>query len=439
MTLVRRSLVTESTKEIFILQYYSLASVVLLYYDHLLTFPMEVRRVWRRRLTLSSVLFLVNRYAVFGGYIFVLYMSFFPPVDNIESRAAVSRVIFSVTFMPSSCKWFCRVGGYLSLLTQIVASILLSLRTYALYNRSWKVLCFVSLLGLSTVITSAWAINGVFGILVSFGLAGGGGDVFRTCVSGHVNHKLFVATVLLSTVFDGVVFLLTVTRTVQIVCQNKKSGARADLPQLLMRDGSIYFSIMIVANLVNVIIFSDKSIPSTEFAQSTGNNAMLSHVISVTMISRLVLNLHGFEERKRKAVIHPHKIPHHVDLHPNGTRLNDMSCEISFTGEEISQDTTQLTTQISVYSTLHTRVMEGFGGGATMYEKNDIFSASPSDANTIIDESISSHSAYSGDEPAWLDEDDDSQQSESSSIPRAGNDLSGVKRFSDGHAVWWAE
>ncbi|KAL5526964.1 hypothetical protein ACEPAF_8693 [Sanghuangporus sanghuang] len=415
MTLVRRSLVTESTEQIFILQYYSLASVVLLYYDHLLTFPMEVRRVWRRRLTLSSVLFLVNRYVVFGGYIFVL----------ILSSSLSDRVQF--------CKWFCRVGGYLSLLTQIIASILLSLRTYALYNRSWKVLCFVSLLGLSTIMTSAWTISGVFGILVSFGLAGGGGGVFRTCISGQVK-----ATTFLSAIFDGIVFLLTFIRTLQIVRQNKKSGARADLPHLLMRDGSIYFAVMIVANLVNVIIFSDHSIPSTEFAQSTGNNAMLSHVISVTMISRLVLNLHGFEDRKREAVIHPHRIPHHVDLHANGT-LDDMTCEISFTGEEISQDTTQLTTQISVYSIWHTRVMEGFGGDATVYEKNDFFSASPSDASTVIDESTSSRSTHSDDESAWLDEDDDSQQSESSSIPRTGNDLSGVKRFSDGHAVWWAE
>ncbi|OCB89322.1 hypothetical protein A7U60_g3523 [Sanghuangporus baumii] len=339
MTLVRRSLVTESTEQIFIFQYYSLASVVLL-----------------------------------------------------------------------------------------------SLRTYALYNRSWKVLCFVSLLGLSTIITSAWTISGVFGILVSFGLAGGGGGVFRTCISGQVK-----ATTFLSAIFDGIVFLLTFIRTLQIVRQNKKSGARADLPHLLMRDGSIYFAVMIVANLVIVIIFSDRSIPSTEFAQSTGNNAMLSHVISVTMISRLVLNLHGFEDRKREAVIHPHRIPHHVDLHANGTRLDDMTCETSFTGEEISQDATQLTTQISVYSIWHTRVMEGFGGDATVYEKNDFFSASPSDASTVIDESTSSHSAHSDDEPAWLDEDDDSQQSEISSIPREGNDLSGVKRFSDGHAVWWAE
>lgn len=81
----------------YVLEYYALASIgkqctlrvytripdqhfsVILYYDHLLTFPAEVQRIWTRRLTLSSILFLVNRYVVFGGYIFVLYIEFFPP------------------------------------------------------------------------------------------------------------------------------------------------------------------------------------------------------------------------------------------------------------------------------------------------------------------------------------------------------------------------
>ena len=35
----------------------------LLYYDYLLTIPAEIQCIWKRKLTLASILFLINRYA----------------------------------------------------------------------------------------------------------------------------------------------------------------------------------------------------------------------------------------------------------------------------------------------------------------------------------------------------------------------------------------
>lgn len=54
-----------------------------------------------------------------------------------------------------------------------------------------------------------------------------------------IGSVAFKVTFLLSTVFDIVVYLLTVLRTFQIVREHRECGARAYLPKLLMRDGKL--------------------------------------------------------------------------------------------------------------------------------------------------------------------------------------------------------
>ena len=41
----------------------------LLYYDHIITLPLEIRYIWNDTTTLTSTVFLLNRYIMFSGYI----------------------------------------------------------------------------------------------------------------------------------------------------------------------------------------------------------------------------------------------------------------------------------------------------------------------------------------------------------------------------------
>ena len=54
----------------------------LLYYDHFLTFPQEVERIWKAKWTFVNVLFLVNRYLTFLGYIPIVFFLFDSPMSN---------------------------------------------------------------------------------------------------------------------------------------------------------------------------------------------------------------------------------------------------------------------------------------------------------------------------------------------------------------------
>ncbi|EJD06325.1 uncharacterized protein FOMMEDRAFT_16941 [Fomitiporia mediterranea MF3/22] len=425
MSLFPRSLVFETIEQIYVLQYYAIASIVVLYYDHLLTFRMEAKRIWYRQLTISSVLFLLNRYITFFGYIFVIYLNFFPPTSVIV------------------CKRFIRVGSFLSLITQVIISILLTLRTYALYGRSMKILCLLAVLGSSTIVTSAWTITKFFGILNNFGLGNSAKSAFITCLPGFETSDIpFKVTVILSTVFDAVVFSLTLARTVKIMREHR---TYAGLPSLLMRDGSIYAAVMTVVNLSNVGFFSETAVRSTLFAQSTGNNALLPHVISVTMASRLILNLHGYEDKR-------HKTPNR-ECHPplplkflSNIGTNSRSTHDDSTMDD---DMTQFTSQVSRYSTWFTHVVDDFDTDLAVTTHGvRVKALDPhSEANTTTTGSVSLsvYSAYNeGDESRWFDEEgldyentDDNADRYCTTCENA-DEINRVSRQSQGHNVWWS-
>ncbi|KAI5117895.1 hypothetical protein M0805_001552 [Coniferiporia weirii] len=347
MALVTRGIVQEATEQIFILQYYTIASITILYYDHINTFPVEVQRIWGRRLTLSSTLFLLNRYITSLGYLPIIYFIFNPPDDMMTIYYGVfldGRVLTSTP----SCRNFARLGGYLSLFTQVIIAIMLSIRTYALYNRSLKVLGFTAALGLASIITSAYSLTQFYGILLEFGLGLHVASAFRTCLPGFIHSSApFKVTILLSFIFDIVIFLLTITRTYQVMGEHKRCGMHSPLYKLLMRDGSVYFAVMVLVNAINFALFDDKYVQSAFFPQSTGNNSMMTHVISVTMMSRLILNLNSVGNQRR------------VTVSPAGSHMQGNSTT-GMGDEDDSADVTQFTTHISRYSTWVARAAEEF-------------------------------------------------------------------------------
>ncbi|KAH8109877.1 hypothetical protein DFH11DRAFT_1746866 [Phellopilus nigrolimitatus] len=236
----------------FTLQYYTIASITVLYYDHIITFPTELRRIWQRRLTLSSALFLINRYVTFCGYFVVLYLLFDPP-DNILPKHKL-------------CKNFARIDGYLSLFTQIIIAIMLSMRTYALYECNKWILISTTLLGLATVITSA----------------------------------VYPISLLLTLIFDGFIFTLTVVRTWKAIHEQRRCGLHSQLTWLVVRDEPAKLLIRIKCGKQFDIIAYDLCFSIIDYIYKG---------ISATMLSRLLLNLHSFDDEQRGATSLSHPLP----------------------------------------------------------------------------------------------------------------------------------
>ncbi|KAI0665123.1 hypothetical protein C8Q70DRAFT_1049292 [Cubamyces menziesii] len=82
--------------------------------------------------------------------------------------------------------------------------------------------------------------------------------------------------------FDTIIFLLTFFKAIQM--RREMSGG---LLEILFRDGTIYYGILVAVNMVNIITFL-KTPPDTPMK---GMATTMTNVLSVTLTSRLMLNL----------------------------------------------------------------------------------------------------------------------------------------------------
>ena len=113
------------------LKYVVLASTTLLYYDYLLTLPLELKRIWGQPISLVSILYVVNRYSALVGYIPVLMFTFDPPFnDTVRQHTLCTRspligsdVLSGVSSMRSNC----RLHGLTSTTPQVVSATLIIL------------------------------------------------------------------------------------------------------------------------------------------------------------------------------------------------------------------------------------------------------------------------------------------------------------------------
>ncbi|KAJ8585027.1 hypothetical protein M405DRAFT_853799 [Rhizopogon salebrosus TDB-379] len=53
----------------------SYSSIALLYYDYFLTFPAEVKYIWSRRFTISTILYICCRYALLANLLYLFAVS----------------------------------------------------------------------------------------------------------------------------------------------------------------------------------------------------------------------------------------------------------------------------------------------------------------------------------------------------------------------------
>jgi hypothetical protein len=89
--------------------------------------------------------------------------------------------------------------------------------------------------------------------------------------------------------FDTLVFIMTLYKSV-----SSEWGGNATLFKILLRDGCLYYAVMVLTNLCNIVMFfiaplGLRGIPAT-----------FTNVLSSTLISRLVLNLRDPSLRQRR-------------------------------------------------------------------------------------------------------------------------------------------
>ena len=78
--------------------------LALLYYDYFLTLPAEIQCIWNRKLTLASILFLINRYAtlVVRTLLIIQTVSWSHVTDNEADKVCTVLNLSSVTLIDMS-------------------------------------------------------------------------------------------------------------------------------------------------------------------------------------------------------------------------------------------------------------------------------------------------------------------------------------------------
>ncbi|CAA7265724.1 unnamed protein product [Cyclocybe aegerita] len=233
------------------------AVLSVLLYDHALTFHLEVERIWRKPLSGVSILFLLNRYI--------------QPI-----RTIIAIITYHVPhWNADTCLHFAKFVGYSRIITTAICGFLVILRVYALYYRSNIVLIVLSVVCAAYLIVSPISISQLGTLQQS---------PFEEISVGcrlTVPTKWFVSNCVGALVFDGGIFLLTLWRTRDYI----RAADRPPLFDLLIRDGTLYYLVIFLANLVSIFLYF--FVPNNLESSAM----LLGVVLTSVMVSRIVLNL----------------------------------------------------------------------------------------------------------------------------------------------------
>ncbi|KAG6910007.1 hypothetical protein DXG01_014008 [Tephrocybe rancida] len=132
-------------------------------------------------------------------------------------------------------------------MAQVIVGILLIMRTYALYDRSLRVLLFICSCGLAVIIFGTWSVASGHGTkaIDSYTLQAGCIPPVSVVDATRL-AKAWIGTLM----FDILIFGMTMFKS-------WRRGHRGDrsLLYILNRDGALYFGTMAAVVLVNIISF----------------------------------------------------------------------------------------------------------------------------------------------------------------------------------------
>ncbi|KAJ6468128.1 hypothetical protein C8R47DRAFT_1200993 [Mycena vitilis] len=249
--------------------YFNLVSFSILFYDYFLVLDWEISRYWGSQFTWVNALFFANRYGTLLGNIPVV-MEYFWSQNSTPTKIKAS--------FESLCLGLESYHQYFIVASQIMIGVrdiaMLILRTYALYERSKRVL---TLMVTVTVAAVAWSILTGKAVDKSTNLPLYFGCNYPTSREQGLSLAAAWAGV---AVFDCMIFLLTLYK---VFSRRRPNGT--DLLTVLLRDGSVYFGVMVMSNVSNILTF----VLGTSYTR--GIATTFTNIISSIMITRLMLNI----------------------------------------------------------------------------------------------------------------------------------------------------
>lgn len=226
------SIADSDVQQMLFCMYTVLAGNSILIYDHMVTLPEEIVFIWHRPKALSAMLFLLNRYVALLSNICGLVMDFVPVSDE-------------------SCLKYALYRQLAILLQTAIVCIIMTIRTYALYDCSkrllaWMGIVMVALAGLACVGTFGH-FSGDMEIVPGIGC----NETFSKAVAARIGLA-YVALL----IFDIFIFILTVYRIYKTSSLLRFSlVTRRNIVDTIYCDGAIYFGAMALSNIPTILTY----------------------------------------------------------------------------------------------------------------------------------------------------------------------------------------
>jgi len=241
--------------------YVNVASAALFIFDYFLTFPNEVSLIWPARWTPTKIIFLLSRYTVFFDVGFFMYSHF--RAGDVET----CRLVVTAT------SWWFFVGTAL-------CAIILSVRTWAVWNRGWPLG-----IGLVLLLAVGW-IPGIPIILIfnrSLDFAVIESPPLLGCLMIKGSNIAYICWIMLLINEFGLFFLMLLKA---VRCY--KNGGMSGLSLVVYRDGLLYYLVLFVFALCNVVIMGTIS-PSLKSVL-----VLSERVIHPILACRIILDMRAY-------------------------------------------------------------------------------------------------------------------------------------------------
>lgn len=244
----------------------SISSAVVLVYDYMITFDLEASLIWSHHSGWSwtAILFMLNRYLPFVGSANFLWHEFTSGVTH-----GVCENLFEAT-------------GWLILVSVTTAEIILTIRTWAVWQRT-RILT----IALSIFFVVVWgpniAVMWIFLDSIEFGPTPYPG--YQGCNIVKSSQIMAVTWGLLM-LYETVILILMVYRGYI----SYRNGGNSALFNVVYRDGVLYYFYLFVLSLVNIIVIS--SHPRYIFIL-----ASYEHAIHAILASRMILHMRDLASR----------------------------------------------------------------------------------------------------------------------------------------------
>ncbi|KAI5122116.1 hypothetical protein M0805_002238 [Coniferiporia weirii] len=266
-------------------KYLAVACFTLLVYDYFLTFEQEVQLFWRRGLSLTRILFFLNRYFPPANF-FIVLVWFFRPLPSHETMLLTSTsTVFELIIMQA-----------------ILVARVVHLWTWKRsIQRSVLLLFFLSIVIVAIVF--GFVMKDTDAVILPIPLRG--------CfdVSTGSNSHLYWAMLVPTFVMETFLMVLTLVRVVRPLHESEYKNR---LLKCLIRDGCMFYLSVCVCVGFGVVGSALWDHPNVSFPAIF--SGFLPAILSICA-SRLLFNLHGLAD---ELFVHPTFALNNVEL----SRLN---------------------------------------------------------------------------------------------------------------------